>query len=63
VSTPVTWDEVETAAKKKKPGLLTFETKAVLKRVEQHGDLFESVLTLKQKLPALKSLSWDKVEK
>jgi bifunctional non-homologous end joining protein LigD len=62
VSTPVTWDEVETALKKKKPALLTFETKDVLKRVETLGDLFEPVLTLKQKLPPLKVLSSDKVK-
>lgn len=51
VSTPVTWDEIETAWKKKNARLLTFETGDVLKRVEKHGDLFEPVLKLKQKLP------------
>ncbi|HEU6447789.1 MAG TPA: non-homologous end-joining DNA ligase [Verrucomicrobiae bacterium] len=56
VSTPVTWNEIETALKKKNPKLLTFETDAVLKRVEKHGDLFEPVLKLKQKLPVLKNL-------
>jgi bifunctional non-homologous end joining protein LigD len=52
VSTPVTWDEVETALKKKNKQLLTFETKDVLKRVEKSGDLFAAVLKLKQKLKA-----------
>jgi bifunctional non-homologous end joining protein LigD len=56
VSTPVTWDEVETALKKKKPELLKFECDVVLKRVEELGDLFAPVLQLKQKLPPLKSL-------
>ena len=56
VSTPVTWDEVETTLKKKKPELLTFECDTVLKRVEELGDLFAPVLQLKQKLPPLKSL-------
>ena len=52
VSTPVTWEEVEAALKKKSAKLLTFETEDVLKRVEKLGDLFAPVLTLKQKLPA-----------
>src|SRR5665213_688260 len=53
VSTPVTWDEVEAALKKKDTKLLTFETDDVLKRVKKHGDLFAPVLKLKQKLPRL----------
>ena len=57
VSTPVTWDEVETARNKKKANLLQFETEDVLKRVEKEGDLFASVLSLKQKLPPLQSLN------
>jgi bifunctional non-homologous end joining protein LigD len=56
VSTPVTWEEVEAALKKKNPKLLTFEAGEVLKRVEKHGDLFAPVLELKQKLPAVESL-------
>jgi len=51
VSTPVTWDEVEKAAKTN--SILSFETDDVLKRVEKHGDIFAPVLTLKQKLPSL----------
>lgn len=54
VSTPVTWEEVSTAVKKKKR--LSFEPKDVLKRVDKLGDLFAPVLTLKQKLPTLKAL-------
>jgi bifunctional non-homologous end joining protein LigD len=53
VSTPVTWDEVERAAKRKKKGGLVFDAEAVVKRVKTHGDLFAPVLTLKQKLPKL----------
>jgi bifunctional non-homologous end joining protein LigD len=53
VSTPVTWEEVERALKKKDPGLLVFEANAVLDRVEKMGDLFAPLLTLKQKLPNL----------
>jgi bifunctional non-homologous end joining protein LigD len=56
VSTPVTWDEVETALKKKKPKYLTFESDDVLERVKKHGDLFAPVLKIKQKLPQLTSL-------
>ena len=56
VSTPVTWDEVATALKKKDPALLVFETTDVLARVEKNGDLFAPVLALKQKLPATTAL-------
>jgi len=56
VSTPVSWDEVETALKKKNTSLLLFEADAVLKRVQTLGDLFAPVLLLKQKLPSLDTL-------
>ena len=51
VSTPVTWEEVETCLKKKDPELLTFTSDQVLQRVEEMGDLFEPVEKLKQKVP------------
>ena len=51
VSTPVTWEEVERCFEAGDPDLLVFDYDQVLKRVEGHGDLFEPVLTLKQKLP------------
>lgn len=54
VSTPVTWDEVERAFKKKDPELLVFEAGQVVTRFEKMGDLFEPVLELKQKLPSVK---------
>jgi bifunctional non-homologous end joining protein LigD len=57
VSTPVTWDEVEQALKKKDAGRLVFEAKAVLARVEKIGDLFGPVQKLKQKLPQLAGLA------
>jgi bifunctional non-homologous end joining protein LigD len=57
VSTPVTWDEVEQALKKKDAGRLVFEAKDVLARVEKMGDLFESVQKLTQKLPQLAGLA------
>jgi bifunctional non-homologous end joining protein LigD len=56
VSAPVLWEEIESALKKKKAELLTFEAADVLKRVAANGDLFSSVLSLKQKLPPLASL-------
>jgi bifunctional non-homologous end joining protein LigD len=50
VSTPLLWEEVEAAARNKKPERLVFDNQAVMKRVETHGDLFAPVLALKQKL-------------
>jgi bifunctional non-homologous end joining protein LigD len=57
VSTPVTWDEVEQALKKKDAARLVFEAQDVLARVEKMGDLFEPVQKLKQKLPQLAGLA------
>jgi len=51
VSTPVKWEEVERAFKKKHAGLLLFEAPQAVARAEKMGDLFEPVLKLKQKLP------------
>ena len=51
VSTPVTWEEVEAAMKSRDGGRLRFEAPDVIRRVGKLGDLFEPVLTLKQKLP------------
>ena len=51
VSTPVTWEEIETTVKKRHAKYLTFEADQVIKRVDKQGDLFEPVLSLKQKLP------------
>ena len=56
VSTPVKWEEVERAFKKKHAGLLVFEAPQVVARAEKMGDLFEPVLNLKQKLPDVKGL-------
>lgn len=50
-STPVTWREVSSCAKKADPELLRFTADDVIKRVKAKGDLFEPVLSLKQKLP------------
>jgi bifunctional non-homologous end joining protein LigD len=50
-STPVKWEEVERALKKRDANLLVFEAKQTIARVEKMGDLFAPVLQLKQKLP------------
>jgi len=56
-STPVTWEEVERALKKKDMNLLVFEARQVVARVEEMGDLFAPVLKLKQRLPDLKGVA------
>jgi bifunctional non-homologous end joining protein LigD len=56
VSTPVQWSEVEAVAKRGGADRLVFESEAVLKRVQKHGDLFEPLLQLKQRLPSLRKL-------
>jgi bifunctional non-homologous end joining protein LigD len=53
VSTPVRWDEVEGALEGDDRECLVFEAADVLDRIERHGDLFATVLELKQNLPEL----------
>jgi bifunctional non-homologous end joining protein LigD len=62
VSTPISWQEVENCLKKSDPKLLAFTSDRVLRRVEKSGDLFEPVLTLKQKLPPLTALGNDNAQ-
>jgi bifunctional non-homologous end joining protein LigD len=50
VSTPVRWDELEAAVASRDPSPLIFEMADVLRRVEDHGDLFAAVLTTVQHL-------------
>jgi bifunctional non-homologous end joining protein LigD len=57
VSTPLHGWEVTAAGRPgtgggKKGGALVFQTAEVLKRVQKWGDLYEPVLTMKQKLPS-----------
>jgi DNA primase len=40
VSTPLTWDEVETALRRGSSAALDFRPAAVLERIANHGDLF-----------------------
>lgn len=52
-STPVSWEELESAVDGEDAASLVFEAGEVLDRVADRGDLFASVLELKQKLPEL----------
>jgi bifunctional non-homologous end joining protein LigD len=60
VSTPVTWQEVEETLESGDAARLVFTSDQVLERVEKHGDLFQPLLDLKQKLP--QKLEIDPVE-
>jgi bifunctional non-homologous end joining protein LigD len=57
VSTPLQWQEVERALRKKDADLLVFEAAQVLERVAKMADLFEPVLQLQQELPRLPGAS------
>lgn len=52
VSMPFTWQEVERFCKKDDVEAFYYEPEAALKRMEKLGDLFEPVLSLKQKIPS-----------
>jgi len=53
VSTPITWEEVESTIGGGDASELVFEAADVLERIEKHGDLFAPVLKLQQELPEL----------
>jgi bifunctional non-homologous end joining protein LigD len=57
VSTPVTWEDVERTFKKKDTSLLVFEAPQVVSRFDKIGDLFEPVISWKQRLPELKAVA------
>ena len=50
VSTPVRWEEVTAAVASGDAGRLRFEMGQVVQRIDEHGDLFAEVLTLRQEL-------------
>jgi bifunctional non-homologous end joining protein LigD len=52
-STPLRWEEVEATGSSGKADDLRFEARAVLERIDEHGDLFAPVLELEQELPDL----------
>ncbi len=51
-STPLLWDEVSGTVDAGDPDGLRFTSDQVLKRVDEHGDLFAPVLELQQTLPS-----------
>jgi bifunctional non-homologous end joining protein LigD len=51
VSTPLTWEEVQSVTESRDPGNLVFTSADVLERVAEHGDLFRGVIDLRQTLP------------
>jgi bifunctional non-homologous end joining protein LigD len=51
VSTPLTWPELQKLWKRGDADAFRFSPDDVRARVKKHGDLFEPVLKLKQKLP------------
>jgi bifunctional non-homologous end joining protein LigD len=57
VSTPLRWEEVERALRRKDADLLAFDAGQVLERVEKMADLFEPVLKLQQELPRLPGMA------
>jgi bifunctional non-homologous end joining protein LigD len=52
-STPLGWEELEEAIQAEDPSRLRFEAGDVLRRVEEHGDLFADLLIVEQGLPRL----------
>ena len=52
VSTPITWEEVESVRASRDPDELSFTSADVLERVADAGDLFAAVEELEQELPA-----------
>lgn len=53
VSTPMSWEEIETGVASNKLESFVFETTDTLRRVEKKGDLFAPVVSQKQTLPTL----------
>jgi bifunctional non-homologous end joining protein LigD len=53
VSTPLTWDEVRRASRRRSDPQLSAEPAELLRRVERDGDLFAPLLDLRQGLPHL----------
>src|SRR5205823_3263939 len=51
VSMPVAWEELASVLKSKNTAKLFFKPEAALRRMDKLGDLFEPVLSRRQKLP------------
>lgn len=56
-STPVMWEEVSECRQHADPELLTFTHNKTLERVDELGDLFDSVRALQQQLPPTSALA------
>ncbi len=52
VSTPLLWEEVTSVANGSDPGHLVIEAPAAVARAAEHGDLFEPVKSMRQRVPA-----------
>ncbi|HEX3134570.1 MAG TPA: non-homologous end-joining DNA ligase [Planctomycetota bacterium] len=57
VSAPLSWDEIERARRRKKPDALLVDPEQMRRRVQEVGDLFAPVLSLRQRLPKLKTVA------
>jgi bifunctional non-homologous end joining protein LigD len=55
ISMPLEWKELENALANQNRDAFYFSPEEAIKRVEKIGDLFEPVLTLKQKLPKIEA--------
>ena len=53
VSTPLSWDELRSAHKRHNAKGLVLEAEDMPNRIKREGDLFEPVLTLRQRLPKI----------
>ncbi|HLL85863.1 MAG TPA: hypothetical protein VK387_00965, partial [Thermoleophilaceae bacterium] len=53
VSTPIVWEELETALAEREPDCLVYESEEVVERVAERGDVFAPVLERRQTLPEL----------
>ena len=53
VSTPITWNEVESVARLGDASALNFSPEDVIERSQRWGDLFSRMLTLRQHLPSM----------
>ena len=62
VSTPLGWEEVEQAARRRRESQLSLEPSPMLERVERDGDGFASLLSVTQRLPDLSSEFHEQVD-
>jgi bifunctional non-homologous end joining protein LigD len=53
ISTPLTWEEVQQAARRRGEPRLSLEPRELLEHVQRHGDRFAPMLELAQRLPSL----------